>query len=627
MCIQTPVDARPFLEDGSLRPGDLRVAFQDDHYPHGFGIFRASLDDEPELHIYPVIATQEDESSYPDLLDEYGHQVIPLSQIALVQRCPSRFDGGYEGGVEIYNLVHIRPATSPGSAPRVDILPLDLCPLETSFYYFQPELDAIPPHLRNMRAWLAHHVPTLAQPPRYLDTSLALPDGDAYHIDVVLNPHAGKGNGAAKQWWRSVVLPILSEISGWADSGTDDLLSWKEWETEKAGDGERVGREIAERLKSGDEEVTGRKHALMVLGGDGTTQEVLNGLLVGEDGETRLVPVELVVLPLGTANALYSHLFPPTLPAFPSSSPLYPLHSLLAFLTSGCTSSAAPPVSDAVAFTGHVSPPAEPLPLALALNTLPSTAPSVAGSGPKKVLTAVVTSASLHASILHDAEALRASHPGVERFKLAAQKNATRWTDGKLTLRGRPRLYDPTTEAWVDKGDAGGIVEVDGAFAYLTAALVDRFEPNFVVAPFRSPRSALSPSSDNGEDGSIDLVLVRPLRHAPTAALAAQGGDAAAKAREEFVKRVWEVSGAMYDGGKHVALRYGTDEGGETIVELWRAGGFEWKPAGKVEGSDAESALKGRLVCLDGAVHDLGDGGALNVEALGTSETGVRVWA
>ncbi|BGP17441.1 hypothetical protein JCM10213v2_005473 [Rhodosporidiobolus nylandii] len=307
----------------------------------------------------------------------------------------------------------------------------------------------------------------------------------------------------------------------------------------------------------------------MVLGGDGTVHEVLNGLLVREGGRIAKEEVELVLVPTGTANALYYSLFPPSSPSYPSDSPSSHLYSFDSFLS---------------------------------------------------LLTTVVSSAALHACILYDAEALRSSHPGIERFKLAAQQNANRWTSGTLRLKGVVKRYSAAREGWIEKGEEA---TVEGEFAYLTSALVDRFEPAFVVAPFRSPSSHLAPSPSSA---SIDLIVIRPLRHAPTAALVRAGK--AQDAKDGFVTRVWEVSGGMYSEGKHVGMLYAEDEredqgeDGAEVAEVWRCEGFEWEPAPSCE-------VKDRLVCLDGAVHDLGEGEGqrLTVKALGVGETGVRVWA
>lgn len=172
--------------------------------------------------------------------------------------------------------------------------------------------------------------------------------------------------------------------------------------------------------------------------------------------------------------------------------------------------------------------------------------------------------------------------PGVERFKVAAQKNVTSWWEGKLTMRGGVQRYDPESRGLVEfeqvQGQKGVAVEVEedqvtlqGPFAYLVSSLVSRFEPTFVVAPLRSPLSPLAP----GEKGSIDVVLIRPLREGETAKLVAEGGDQVQQAKEGFVGKVWEVTGGMYDGGTHVDVRY---PGGDTVVEYFRCVAFEWEP-------------------------------------------------
>lgn len=154
-------------------------------------------------------------------------------------------------------------------------------------------------------------------------------------------------------------------------------------------------------------------------------------------------------------------------------------------------------------------------------------------------------------------------------------------------LDGAVKRYDAASKSWIEKGER---VEVGGEFAYMTAALVDRFELNFVPAPFRSPLSPLSPLSSSFQSspaaspsvGSIDLILIRPLRHSPTAALVREGKEEEAK--KAFVARVWEVSGKMYENGAHVDLVYAEEERedkgeeGREVVEVYRCEGFEWTP-------------------------------------------------
>lgn len=175
-----------------------------------------------------------------------------------------------------------------------------------------------------------------------------------------------------------------------------------------------------------------------------------------------------ILSPFGTANALYYHLFPPESTSTPINQLLSPLYSLIPFLRGTSTV----------------------LPLNLALNLLysnqnPSPSSSTRSfSTSTKVITSVVSSAALHASILYDAESLRASHPGVERFKIAAQQNSTTWYEGKLTLLPDQEgngisKYDSKSKSLVECINQEDKI-LEGPFCYVVSSLVSRFESNFV---------------------------------------------------------------------------------------------------------------------------------------------------
>ena len=265
----------------------------------------------------------------------------------------------------------------------------------------------------------------------------------------------------------------------------------------------------------------------------------------------RCASTDLICRPFGTANALYYSLFPPESLLTPLTSVLSPYYSLVSSLRRS-TANSFPPKS-----------------LILAHNSFSD------GTIPK-VITSVVTSAALHASILLDAEELRESHPGVERFKIAAMKNVTTWWDGRLILQDAS-LYNPATKSFLpiessaegsDSKNKGELV-CDGPFSYFVSALVDRFEPNFIVAPLRSAADPTTPS--------IDIVLIRPLRDTFTQSLLDDGRTTPEAVREQFVKRIWGCTGGMYDGGKHVDMRFeGGDE--DLVVEYYRCGSYTWTP-------------------------------------------------
>ena len=113
----------------------------------------------------------------------------------------------------------------------------------------------------------------------------------------------------------------------------------------------------------------------VILGsGDGTLQEIIN--------KVPSHSIHFVLVPCGTANALYSSFF---LQEEGQDQVAYRLQSLLSFINKRL-----------------------PSPLSLATITFSLTA--------QVTLAAVVVSTSLHASILHHSESLRDQYPGIERL-------------------------------------------------------------------------------------------------------------------------------------------------------------------------------------------------------------------
>ena len=245
-------------------------------------------------------------------------------------------------------------------------------------------------------------------------------------------------------------------------------------------------------------------HSTVILGsGDGTINDIINRVRH---------PLAFVLVPCGTANALYSSLFP-------AADRLQSLHAFL-----------------------NNSP---PHPLSIASTSI---------NGATPVLSVVVVSTALHASILHHSEALRESHPGLVRFKIAAEQNANKWYNAHVRLSPIPSLgvvqkYDPTSKSFVTLPDHS----LAGPFAYFVSTVnVDRLEPTFTIAPL--VRTIPPPPA------SCDLVIIRPLQSVP---------EDTPQARDAFVPTLANVLGAAYQDGAHVNL---------PIVEYIRCGGWEWIP-------------------------------------------------
>lgn len=346
-------------------------------------------------------------------------------------------------------------------------------------------------------------------------------------LHVVWNAHAGKGQAA--QLLAECVVPRLEEWRALHD-GPDILLH----ESEKEGGAVRLGEAIAKQNNKA-------ACVCIIVGGDGTVHEFLQGALSSNIS----VPIMLVIVPAGTSNALYHAYFGPE----STPEPQWRLRSFEAF-----TQNKHKPLS-----LMHVEP--------------------------GKETACVVVSHALHAAILRDSEKLRTSHPGLDRFKMAAKQNATVWAQAKLTIlpkEGQPVfMYDAAKRTFrkVD-GNSDGRLTLDGPFLYMNAMTVDRLEPEFVPAPF-----AMQTTSDQ-----MDLIVIRPCR------------QPASSDPDSFAQHVlWPVIlDGMYKHGRHVSMTYASDGtiehgNGQVIVEYFRAHGYIWEPL------DAHA----RTMCVDGTITNV----------------------
>lgn len=354
---------------------------------------------------------------------------------------------------------------------------------------------------------------------------------------VVYNPVCG--DGEAKALFDEVILPFLDKH----DKKVDELVV-----TSKAGhEGSAVLRFLEQH---------GGNTTVVLGSGDGTLHEIINTICAAEPKGARVgmppTPLRFVLVPCGTANALYASLFPP--PAHAEQDPSYKLQSLQAFVDGSKT-----------------------IPLTLAISTL-SSSPSSTPARPKVAVSAVVTSTALHAALLHDSEALRFQIPGIERFKVAAQNNISKWYTSYAKLLPVPsvgvvEIYDPAKKEFVRHDDShldDPIVDVDGPFMYfLSTVNVDRLEPVFRITPLQK---TIPPAA-----ASFDIVMIRPLRDPSLT------WDSL-EARLAFVEKATAVLQGAYKNGSHVDMRYGENgevelEGvGPTVVEYIRCGGWEWIP-------------------------------------------------
>lgn len=337
----------------------------------------------------------------------------------------------------------------------------------------------------------------------------------AHYANVIAlcNPQAG--HLKAGQLLDQLIRPLFQRLS----------IPLEVYKTTQPGDAASFGQQLRARSTLAGVSL------IVVLGGDGTTHELIQGLVPGfneVDAASMTAAYHLALIPLGTANALYHYLFP--------SAAATKFASLQASLQS--TNSIPLPLLDVAVNQQHL-------------------------------FAHVVASTALHASILHDSEQMRASIPGLERFQKAAQLNWARTYRGKVALDsdGPSQLqrYTPRTRHF--EMHPAQSIELSGTdWVYLNAVLTDRLEETFVVAPFRKPQDADS-------QRSMDVVAIeKPARITA----------------EQFSAALGQTVQAMYSGGTHVDLVW-SQEGAavpwregckeeDLVVQYWRCAELSWLP-------------------------------------------------
>lgn len=305
---------------------------------------------------------------------------------------------------------------------------------------------------------------------------------------------------------------------------------------------------------------------IIVAGGDGTIHDILNFVfldsLAPTDARTPHTArqLSLILIPAGTANAIYASFWPPSA----SNVVSHPL------LPQNIPQDIARKLQSVLSFIEKKTPP-HPLSIALA-QTYPANNNGTYSADPSpRIISCVVASTSLHAGILHGAEKYRSSIPGIERFKKAAEENIQKWSNARVELlpissREPVLKYDPVQEHFTPCTEEGKVF-LDGPFFYfLSTTNVDRLEPQFVITPLAK---TLPPTSE----GAFDVVVVRPSRKPK------YGGDTDEE-RAALVQVAIEWFGQAYKGGEHIHYTYPGEEGADPVymTEYFRVGGWDWHP-------------------------------------------------
>lgn len=366
---------------------------------------------------------------------------------------------------------------------------------------------------------------------------------------VIYNPVSG--DRTAPKLTTDTIIPLLA---------THNVTPDKVAATEYVGHAGELLLSYIDCLAPSTEPIT-----LILASGDGTLHEILNALHNARfKREGNLPSLRVALIPSGTGNALHSTFFPPSGSASPTAEPTL-LASLLSFL------SATPrliPLTLARASTSS-SPPAQ----SALRDPFAASESSRSASSDVDVLSAVVTSTALHAAILHDSEALRASMPGVERFKVAAEQNMTTWYHGRVKFLPPVQQYDVNKGAFIDfdqEDKVGGLKELVGPFSYfLSTVNVDRLEALFRITPLQ--RTLPPPPGAH----TMDVLVVRPLLDKSL------DGKDDEETREKFKERLWAMFHAAYQDGAHMKAQHDSPDGKTKrmpVMEYFRVGGWQWIP-------------------------------------------------
>ncbi|KAF9987061.1 hypothetical protein BGZ65_005256 [Modicella reniformis] len=300
-----------------------------------------------------------------------------------------------------------------------------------------------------------------------------VPTSDQFPLLVVLNPFSGKGQSSTA--WNSIIVPALNkagksykvietQAQGQAQSYFVDHIKFIIQDqvqslgivNESAGSVDGTGSAVSPPISR----PISATLQIMVLGGDGTVHEIINGILQGVKGtpfasDEFRPKVEFSIIPTGTGNAISTSL--------------------------GITS-----VQDAVDrfLVGKT---------ALLRVMGVSTRASLTSHWKEQVYTVVVNSFGLHCAIVYDSEEFR--DLGNERFNKAATKNIENLKQyvGQLDLFGPVQSYDrklrtlTTPDMGTTQGDHDDItVSLTGPFTYLLITKQASLEPGFTPTPLAS---------------------------------------------------------------------------------------------------------------------------------------------
>jgi diacylglycerol kinase family enzyme len=371
-----------------------------------------------------------------------------------------------------------------------------------------------------------------------------------HDVDVVVSTKSGVG--LSLQFWQVVLQPLWNLIDEVSSEVTDrealNVLITK--------DAQSV-REFAQSLHGSESDnAVPKSRTIVLLSGDGGIVDLVNGGSHDAPSTTEQRQLLLVLLPLGTGNALFNSLHKPLWTSEDGKTEeISPLVLGLRTLFNGVSANlplfhaSFPPGSRIVKFTPTGDPSGDDTPsdaLHLAKEEIQVS----------HLYGAVVASYGFHSSIVYESDTPEYRVHGDKRFGMVAQG---------LLRESHP--YNAQVD--IRHSSSSEWETIPGnEHTYVLLTPLSNLERTFTISPASKPL-----------DGKLRLVYFGTV-----------GGE-----------RTLDVMMKAYDGGKHVGLKW--DDGHEVRYE----------EVDEVRVTILEEDERWRKVCIDGTTVDIPKGGQLSV--------------
>ncbi|KAI1849317.1 hypothetical protein JX266_004812 [Neoarthrinium moseri] len=408
-----------------------------------------------------------------------------------------------------------------------------------------------------------------ARPPQSLLDELLVenvPDylceSDTRKVHVVVS--TGSGTALAQSFYQSALRPVLEKFGlAAANTSSDgpsvshaasDAGTYALTITQDAQSIRRFARDLSMSTKG--LHGSGMQHTVVLLSGDGGIVELLNGKApIDEVGMSDTSRPLIIMLPLGTGNALFHSLHKPLYATAGSAEPS-PLVLGLRTLLKGQT---APLPSFRVDFSAgsrtitYVDP-------AKDHSSGSEQGIQEQSNAATHLYGAIVASYGFHSQLVWESDTPEYRKHGAQRFQMVAAE-----------LLKESHAYNATVELG-STGESTSKKLDRGQHAYILATMVSNLEKTFTISPASIPL-----------DGKLRLIH-----------FGAVGGQ-----------KTMDIMMQAYNNGNHVGMEWTADDGRPERV------GYDEVKQVKVTTDEADA--RWRKVCIDGTIVEIPKGGSMTI--------------